>query len=414
MIGSSVIQTSFVGGKPVASSIGSTDNLLLLTAGGTYAQVPFSTLTSSISTSNSQIWSVRLNSFNSVGNPNFECDQTLGTAVSTGWGPNGTWRVTDRWYWSINGTAVYSMQLISGNVPVPTTNYYITRQCLRITLTTAQASLAAGNYAYLFQSLEGPVLRELLGDVNSVSLLVRSSVANLKFGLALQDSTASRSLTKLCSLGAANTWTLISLSNLPVWPAAGVLPVTPGSLGYYLEITLAAGTTFTSPANDTWQTGNFFGAVGQSNFSASPVNSTFDIAFIQHEPGAVCSTLMDCPFGQNLDGPMGCLRYFCKSWPYAVAVGSTGYSPAIPFTAATSTQAFGSCLWPKRMAKAPTVTFYSPSNGAVNSAYAANNSTVLGGITASGPTETAANFMAGSSFTLGYILLSNYTADTGW
>src|SRR6516162_4998461 len=126
---------------------------------------------------------------------------------------------------------------------------------------------------------------ELIRDVSSVSLLVRSTVANLKFGLALRDPTGSRSLTKLCTLGAANTITLITLPNLPVWPSAGTFTAQAGSIGYLLSICVASGSTSLSPANDTWQNGNFVAAVGQDNLAAT-ASGVFEAFVIQHSPGS--------------------------------------------------------------------------------------------------------------------------------
>ena len=219
IIGSSVIQTSFVGGKPVASSIGSTDNLLLLTAGGTYAQVPFSTLSSAISGSigDAEIWSVRLRSFNSIGNPNFEVDQrTVGVGPS---GPNAF--AIDRWYYAKTGTMTMSLdaQVDSSATPVlvPGTSFAISQNFFRFTLATVQASLGATDKLALWQYVEGPQLRELIGDVHSLSVLVRTSVAGLKFGLTLQDPTSTHTLTKLATIASANTWTLLTFPALPVW-----------------------------------------------------------------------------------------------------------------------------------------------------------------------------------------------------
>src|SRR4029077_17566790 len=159
---------------------------------------------------------------------------------------------------------------------------------------------------------------------HSLSVLVRSSVAGLKFALALSDSAVTKTLVKLATIPAANVWTLLTFSNLPVWPS-GNFGALPGVVGYLLSITLAAGANLISSAADTWQNSSLFvGAPGMSNFAASSVNSTFDIAFVQHEPGPVCSTLMDKLFSQNLDE---CQRYYTKSYPYNIfpsAVNSSG------------------------------------------------------------------------------------------
>jgi hypothetical protein len=318
---SSVIQPAFYTSKPTAGTADPTDIALILKSGA-YAQVPVSTLGGSAT--QAQIWSTRLRSFNSVGNPNFEvCQRNVSNTLTNP--ANGAF-IEDRWNISKgNGTFGYSIArtgagtAVGGGVVLPGTNFVVSNAFMRITLTAQQASLSGGEQLQLTQPIEGSNLRELIGDVHSVSLLVRSSVANLKFALSLRSPDATRSLVKLCTIPTANAWTLIQLPNLPVWDSGGNFSTVTGVSGYILTVMLVSGPTFTAPAADTWQNGNFMGAPGMSNFAASPVNSTFDIAFVQHEPGSACSTLMDKPFTQNLDE---CLRYFCKSYDYGVAPGA--------------------------------------------------------------------------------------------
>jgi hypothetical protein len=413
IIASSAIQPAFVSAKPVASSTVAGDQLLLLTAAGSYARIDSSVFASAmvplLPAPEPKIWDVRLRSFNAVGNPNFEVDQrNCGTSVGMiGPGPQ-----IDRWASTkaAGATMGGAVQQMLGNPPLPGTNFVVSSKFWRVTLTTQQTTLAAGDYHNLNQQVEGPRWRELMSDVHSVSLMVRSSVANLSFGLSLRDSPATKSLTKLCTIPTANTWTLISLPNLPIWPSANFV-YTPGSVGYQFAIALAAGSTFMSPANDTWQTGNFIGAVGQSNFAAQAVNSTFDIAFVQHEPSAQCSTLMDVPFNQNLDS---CQRYFSKSYSYAVKPGSiTGSSLALTNGAASA--AFqGIVPFKKSMAKVPTsILVYSYATGAVN------NVRILGvdvAVNSAGtPDENAfSTINVSPSQAANSWAYFHYTADTGW
>jgi hypothetical protein len=283
IVASSVIQPAFVSAKPSTSTVAPTDNLLVLTAaGGTYAKAPFQTIIDSVNANlntNAAIWSVRLRSFQALGNNTFEVDQrNVGNTVANA--ANNTF-IQDRWLIGKSGTMAYSVGRSSAALPdvvVPGTNFRISNAFLRVTLTTAQASLAATDYTQIYQNVEGCQWRELSNDVHSISLLVRSSVAGLTFGVALRDSAPTKTLTKLCTIPSANTWTLITLPNLPVWPA-GNFSSAPGAIGYTLSIVLAAGSSQMNSANDTWQTIAALGAVGQSSFANSPVNSTFDIAY---------------------------------------------------------------------------------------------------------------------------------------
>jgi hypothetical protein len=356
---------------------------------------------------------VRLRSFNAVQNSTFEVDQR-NCGNSIGFVPGNL--TQDRWSFARSASATLGggSQQMAGLVAVPGTNFYITSKFVRLTLTTAQATLGAGDYLSGTQFLEGPRLRELLGDVHSSQLLVRSSVSGLKFGVSLRDNPGSptRSLTKLCTLTTANSWTLIALPNLPVWDAGGTWSVAPGTAGYTLQIGLAVGSTFMSPANDVWQSGNFFGAVGQSNFAASPVNSTFDIAFVQHEPGALCTTPIDCPFRQNLDES---LPYFSKSYDYATKPGTVTTNGAFTINTNASSHPFGPVLFSKRMAKSPTVTCYSTATGAVNNIRDNNAATDRSVTGAANIGESAFGGFLISAFNASATnYYGQWTADTGW
>jgi hypothetical protein len=312
------------------------------------------------------IWGVRLNSFNAVQNPNFEVDQlNCGAVVAN----NTSAYPCDRWWMGITGTMRVSTQqtVASPAIVFPGTNFNVSSKYMRLTLTTQQASLGASDSLAIATTVEGCNLRELLGGVHSMSLLVRSSVANLKFAVALNDVAGAWSLTKLCTMGAANTWTLITLPNLPVWTGSVTWPVTAGAPAYLLYITLAAGTTVTA-APGSWVAGAKVGATGMDNFANSALSSTFDVAFVQHEPGDTCTTLIDKPFTVNYDE---CLRYYCKSYNYATAVGTvTGIGAKTLIAPVTSaTQGFGPVSWPKSLVRAPTVTFYNTSTGAANSVF---------------------------------------------
>src|SRR5262249_52495471 len=120
-------------------------------------------------------------------------------------------------------------------------------------------------------------------------------------------------------LGAANTWTLISLPAMPVWDPGTTWATAPGTVGYYLNIVLAAGSGIQVAANNTWQSTAAWAPAGISNFAAQPVNSTFDLAFIQHEPGALCTSPMELDFATNYDR---CLRYYQKTYDYGTAIGA--------------------------------------------------------------------------------------------
>jgi len=419
IIGGAAIQTSFVSSKPVASSTAAGDNLLLLKSGGTYAQIDSSAFASAmvplLPDPNPNIWSVRLRSFNAVGNPTFEVAQRNCGSLLTN---PGFVSVEDRWWAAKSGATNVDYQRLSTStaagsaIVLPGTNFALTTSLIRLTNKAVTSSLAASDQAGLLQQIEGIRFRELSSDVHSMSLLVRSSVANLKFGIGVRDLSGSRSLCKLCQLGAANTFTLISLPNLPLFPPAGSFSMAAGAIGYSINITAAAGSTLTSPANDTWQNSSFTAAIGQDNFCAQPVGSTFDIAFVQHEPGALCSTLMDLPFTQNYDN---CLRYFCKSYDYEVAPGSVSTLGMLSLMQQSTTAVNGPLRFPKALARLPTFTAYNHVTGAANSLRIAGNSYAVSSTDGLGKGGLdGLNTATLPAVVLGSTAYCHYTADTGW
>jgi len=353
---------------------------------------------------------MRLRSFNAIGNPNFEVDQrNCGTSVAFTGGIFGP----DRWKYSKVGTLTATGQQQGANVLVPNTNFCITQNFCRITLTTQQASLGATDYLIVYQQSEGPYWRELSQDVNSLTVLVRSSVTGT-FGVFISDRVFNNSLCKLVTISSANTWTLVQFPNLPIWPAGGFFNLAPGTPSYQLGICLAAGTTYTASANNVWVAGNnIFGANGQSNFAASVVNSTFDIGFIQHEPGPNCTQLIDKPFSQNY---YECLRYYQKSLPYGSPFPNTPWE-VVGMALISNSTVRSLIRFRPQMAKAPTMS-YANNSGVAGQVYVEGNTTnynvSTSAVTDSGVwTITLASAVA-ASLPNGQQVLGAWAADTGW
>jgi hypothetical protein len=415
IIANSVIQPDFVTAKPSSSTLDPTDQLLEVKGAGTYARITGSQLISSVSAQvdvTPQIYSVRLRSFNALQNSTFEVDQrTVGAALTN---PAAGTFLQDRWQIgksALTGTVNTALQDAStAPIVIPGTNFGITAKFQRFTVGTAQASLAAGDYYFLQQSIEGPRWRELASDVHSLSLLVRSSVAGLKFSVSLQDSPVVHSLVSQSTISASNTWTLIPLPNLPVW--SGNFNAAPGQVGYLFRIVLAAGTTYTAAANNAWQTANVLGVTGMSNFLAT-AGATLDLAWIGHEPGALCTTPQDLPFQQNYDD---CLRYFQKSYSYGQIAGGAVGGGAINIYAPVFGQPYSPIRFPKMMAKSPTMTFYSPVTGASGNIrnYSSTVDVATTGVTNPSDGGFAGPTIATVSSTATVNYAWHYTADTGW
>jgi hypothetical protein len=237
-------------------------------------------------------------------------------------------------------------------------------------------------------------------------------VAPLSFSVAIRDPASAHSFVHLCTIPTANVWTLITIPNIPGFPGAGNWSIFPGVYAASVSITLACGSTYIAPAADTWQNGNFIGAPGMSNFVAGPVNSSFTIGFVQHEPGPVCSTPIDKPFTQNLDE---CLRYFCKTYDYDVAIGTASTNGGSIVVQNSTTGFYGPARFPKLMAKVPTVICYNAATGAANSLRL--NGVDYAVTATSGPGKAGFyGFVTGTmpAVVPGACAVHHYIADSGW
>jgi hypothetical protein len=365
----------------------------------------------------SSLWSARLRSFNAIGNPTFEVDQRQCGTASSALAGNFDAYIQDRWGLNKHAaTAAMTARQTTNPVNLPGTNFRISNNCLGVTLTTQQTTLAASEYIQFSQAIEGPQLRELIGDVHSISVLAYCTQP-ITFSVRVSSPAAPYyTLTKLCQITTANVWTLIQLPNLPVWSPSATWPTTPGSQGYALGVSLGSGATGTSLANDTWQAGNFFAGPGTTNFASLPVNTVFYLGFIQHEPGPVCSNPpMDCSFTQNYDA---CLRYFDKSNYYGEkpgAANSQSYHGGDTLVAG-STIVWSNLKFSKPMARTPACNTWAYSGTAsamsvVNPA-GGNSDYTVSSLAAH---EKGINSLSlPSSQGANYQVVYQYSADTGW
>lgn len=78
---------------------------------------------------------------------------------------------------------------------------------------------------------------------------------------------------------------------------------------------------------------------------ANAANSTLDISFIQHEPGALCTPWMDLTFSENL---LLCHRYYAKSNGYATLSPTANDWRGIGFSPGSFVRS--SIRWPVTMA----------------------------------------------------------------
>jgi hypothetical protein len=235
-------------------------------------------------------------------NGGMEVSQELGTA---GMSVNGSY-ACDGWrlYWG--GTMVQSgAAALTSIVPgFPNT--------LLVATTTAQASLAAGDYNLVAQYIEGlRVSRLWWGTTNALPVTICFWTAHHRVGIysiTVRNNNNTRSYVATYTQVASDTaqYNVITVpgDTTGTWTRDT-------SVGISLMFCLGAGSNFIAPSVNTWLAGSYLAASGQVN-AAAATTDIFRLTGLFITPGseapnAARSALVRRPFDQEL---ITCKRYF--------------------------------------------------------------------------------------------------------
>lgn len=151
----------------------------------------------------------------------------------------------------------------------------------RSTVTTADAAIAAGDFAFHSTTIEGYDVADLVDQTFTISFRVRSAKAGVHC-VALRNSGADRSYVHEFTVAAANTWESHKFTVVGGLPAGGTWNLTSG-VGLEVDFTLAAGSTYHTTAG-AWQTGDFVATANQVNVLDTSGN-IFAVTGLQVELG---------------------------------------------------------------------------------------------------------------------------------
>jgi hypothetical protein len=218
---------------------------------------------------------------------------------------------------------------------------------LLVTVTSADTSLGASQYAFLIQQIEGFNIADLgWGTANAqtvtISFWVRSSLTGT-FGGALRNSAGDRGYPFTYTISAANTFeqktVTITGDTTGTW-------LTTNGAGIGLVFGLGAGSTFSGTAG-AWAAGNIISATGAVSVIGTN-GATFYITGVQLEKGSTATSFDYRPIGTEL---ALCQRYALKYNTDALAYAVIGNG-----FAANTTTGLISLPLPVQMRTIPTVT----------------------------------------------------------
>jgi len=254
---------------------------------------------------------------------------------------DGTYGSLDRFaFFNSNDGAFTASQ--STTVPSGEGFYY----SMKLDCTSTDSSIAAGQYATVYQNIEGTNNRILGYGASGAKSVVVSFYAksNLTgtFCYSIRNSAVDRSFIKEFSLSAADTWERISF--VIEGDTSGTWLATNGTGARHM-IALSMGSTFHG-TNNTWQSGNKTTTSNQVNFLSSTDNEFFVTGW-QVEIGTGAPTAFEREdIGTTLQK---CQRYYVK------LLSNTAYDTYGPGIAYVTTQFYATLPIPTRMRGDPSI-----------------------------------------------------------
>ena len=328
---------------------------------------------------------------NRIINGDMRIDQrNAGAAVTPGSGISYT---LDRWAFQSSLASKFTIQQNAGSVTPPAgfNNY------LGATVASA-ATLAVGDYCFLWQALEGFNCVDLAWGTSSakaitLSFWVYSSLTGT-FGGSVQNYASTRSFPFSYTVGQANTWTQITIT-IPGDTGSDWLSVNKTNGGAIaVNFGLGLGSNYSGTAG-AWVTSNKISVTGAVNVISNS-GATFYITGVQLEKGTVATPFEFRPYGAEL---ALCLRYYYK---IVQGPGNTYIGSACTATANT---AIGWVPFPVQMRTSPTAL---ENDGVATDYDTVNNNNVV--ISTSVPILTQGN-TTGTAII--YTSTGNYTTGQG-
>ena len=217
---------------------------------------------------------------------------------------SGTYRV-DRFKGFASGGGVFTMEQ-SSTVPNNTFS-----NSTKLTVTTADSSIASGDYYAFNTDVEGyDIIRTAYGASDAqtltLSFWVRSSVTGT-YSVTAYNADGSRGYLNTFSIGSADTWTKVSLS----WAGdtGGTWNKTNGR-GITLRWDMGGGSSGHGTANQWTTSGTFAANSTSGSVQWIATNSaTFYLTGVQLEVGSVATEFEHRSFGEEL---ALCQRYFIR------------------------------------------------------------------------------------------------------
>lgn len=275
--------------------------------------------------------------------------------------------IVDQWLLGFTSAipAVVVGQQISAT-PTPPAGF---SAALQMKATTADASLAAGEYFCMRQPIEGLRTARLgFGAAGAQAVTIGFWVYTTIAGTmtaSIRNSATNRSYVTDVTINNAATWEYKTVT-IP-GDTSGTWLTTTG-VGLHLTFCFGSGSTYQG-TNNTWNAANNFATASTTNFFASN-NNVAVLTGVTVLPGTEMPISARSQNRRHFaDEHRACQRYWQKSYGYGTAPAANDQLGAVivTTTVTASYTPLGSVRFPVVMRAAPTITLYSPLTGSTGS-----------------------------------------------
>ena len=239
-----------------------------------------------------------------------------------------------------------------------TDNPFGTGNSLKMAVTTADTSVAAGQYLFLSQSIEAQNLQSLLYGTSSaktvtLSFWVKSNKTGTYVITLYKSDNTITVIPVEYTIDSANTWEKKTITVTPTAGGTSLITASGGAIdnnnaeGLMVIFGLAWGSTYAGGTNNTWSSNsNHYSTSNQVNWMDSTSNN-FYLSQVQLEIGEVATPFEHEDFGTTL---RKCQRYYQR-------LASDGaYDALMDGMHLVTTQFFAMHSFPTTMRTEPTMT----------------------------------------------------------
>ena len=287
---------------------------------------------------------------NSIINGGMKISQRATSATTA---VNGSYQTLDRYKFYISGGGAYT----SAQTALSLTDQATTggqTHALDIQCTTADGTVAAGDYAFIMHIIEAQNCQHFkFGTSSAVDLTlqfyVKSNLTGTTCGfLSKEDSTYCQAPFEF-TINSANTWEkkVVTIPANAVIQASSSIVNNDNGSGVTVAFNLVMGGNYDNGTNLTWETGGAsYATTNQLNFLSSTDNDFF-ITGVQLEVGSSASDFEHLPIDVDLQR--------CQRYLYKIQTGTQDYGSFGAGHCANATSCLTSIHFQPEMCKAPTL-----------------------------------------------------------